>query len=120
MPTDIRKTDFRPVGDQIVQTAYVTLSAPGEMDWVQFVTTDVVAQIEGAATSVTAIVERSVFNPYEQVTNGAPAAEPITGNPATGISPSVYVEPALGWWRVRLTAISGGSATISLSGGAVG
>lgn len=76
----------------------------------------VAIQITGPATAVTVVVERSTSDPASGA-NWAPAdADAVTGNPSTGVPVQAYLEPAAAWWRVRLTAMTGASVTISLSG----
>lgn len=73
-------------------------------------------QITGTASAVTAVVERSTFDPGETANTVVVDNEPITGNPSTGIFPVVYEEPGAAWWRVRLTALTGGMVNVSISG----
>ena len=107
-----------------------TSAAPGSAasstfstDWHMFVNTNIIAALSGTATSVTAVVERSAVNPALLVNGSAqgavtsPAdAAGITGNLATGVAPNIYTESGVGWWRIRVTAISGGNCIASLSG----
>lgn len=100
----------------------VTVSAPftttGSTEWAKFQDTMVIVQLDGTATSVTAIVERTTLDPNRSdVFYYAPADDtPITGDPSSGISPSIYQEYGVAWWRVRLTAVAGGTCVASMSG----
>lgn len=79
---------------------------------------DVTVQLSGTATNIEAIVERSSQDPNGASANWAPAEdEPFSGNLANGISPRPYVEPAVGWWRVRVPTLDGGYVRINMSGG---
>jgi hypothetical protein len=102
-------------GEQVRRfNATQAFSAPGVTDWIRAFE-QIAVQITGGATSVTAQVERSTEDPAATV-NPAPAGDPITGNPATGIKPVAYAEPGAAWWRVNLSAVSGGTANVSLAG----
>lgn len=93
-----------------------TLSAPGSTDAVRL-QGNVVVQVSGSATSLTAIVEHATRDPNTSEANWAPADDTgFGGNLSAGLSPRPYVEPATGWWRVRVTAISGGNCKISIIG----
>ena len=71
-------------------------------------------QVSGTATEFTAIVERCTD---VVAGNWAPADnERFTGDLSAGIPPRQYHEPSRGFWRVRVEAISGGSATVVLTG----
>ena len=92
----------------------------GPMGWIRFEATHVIVALSGTATSVTAVVERSSRDPA--LGPGAAAAPAdtagITGNLATGVPGNRYEEAGVGWWRVRLTASSGGTVVASMSGDA--
>lgn len=78
---------------------------------------DVIVQLSGSATAITAIVEHATRDPGTSEANWAPASdEPFTGNLSAGMAPRPYVEPATGWWRVRIASISGGDCKISIIG----
>lgn len=101
-----------------IVTSYDTaLAGTGVTGWTAFAATDICAQISGSATSVTATVERSDVDPTLKTAQVAPAdSAGFSGDPATGIAPNIYTEPGVGWWRWNITAISGGSVNVSLSG----
>lgn len=83
-------------------------------DWV-LCQGDIAVQITGSATAVTAVVERSTRNP-SNTPNAAPlSADNITGNPSTGIPVTSFYEPGAAWWRVRLTALTGGTVNVSFA-----
>ncbi len=118
MATILSTQDFREVGGGICQTAYAVFTSPGSMDWVRFTNTDITVQIDGVATAINVVIERSVLDPGGDVPfTYAPAdSSAMSGNPASGIVPNIYVEPGLGWWRARVTLLTGTSATVSLVG----
>lgn len=76
-------------------------------------------QLAGAATAVVAQVERSTRDP-SSTPNWAPAGDPVTGNPATGIQCRRYEEPTRAWWRVRIVSMTGTPVSIVLEGEAAG
>lgn len=77
----------------------------------------VAIQYTGAATSITSVVERSTIDPVLGTPNWARVEDtPVTGNPSAGMTVASYTEPAIAWWRVRLTAITGSPVTVSISG----
>ena len=73
-------------------------------------------QITGPANAVGVQVERSTRDPATSTPNIAPAGDVITGNPAAGMQPKAYVEPGVGWWRAKLTAMTGTDCTIAING----
>lgn len=78
---------------------------------------NVTVQISGSATNVTAIVERSSRGPNTGEENWAPAENtPFSGDLSAGIAPREYVEPAIGWWRVRVPTLTGGNISVSIIG----
>lgn len=78
---------------------------------------DVIVQLSGTATAITAIVEHATRDPGSSEVNWAPASDdPFTGDLSAGMAPRPYVEPATGWWRVRIASISGGNCKISIIG----
>lgn len=89
-------------------------AAPGASSPLRVVN-EVCVQITGSATAVTAQVERSTRDPG-QSPNFAPAGDPITGNPSTGLAIKRYMEPTRGYWRVRVISLTGGNIVIDLSG----
>lgn len=77
----------------------------------------VAIQYTGAATAITSVVERSTIDPSSGSANWARVEDTaVTGNPSTGMTVASYAEPAIAWWRVRLTALTGASVTVSISG----
>lgn len=95
---------------------YDTLSVTGQTDPVRL-QGDVVVQISGTATNLTAIVEHATRDPSTSEVNWAPAEDdPFSGDLSAGMAPRPYRDPATGWWRVRLSAISGGNCKISIIG----
>jgi hypothetical protein len=103
-----------PQGEFLYHHVDDTLNAPGATTPLRVVG-EVCVQLSGTATSITAIVERSTRDPV-QGPNWAPAGDPITGNPSTGLPIKRYMEPTRGWWRVHITALSGGSVISDVSG----
>lgn len=93
-----------------------TLTSSGPSEAVR-VRGSVAIQYTGTATSINAVVERSTIDPGTGGSNWARVEDaPVTGNPASGMTVSVYSEPAVAWWRVRLTSITGSNVTVSISG----
>jgi hypothetical protein len=93
-------------------------SAPNQTDWIKL-RGIVAVQLTGAATSVGAVVERSTDDPggpQGGAGNPAPAGQTLSGSPSAGMPVGAYDEPAAAWWRVRLTAVSGGACNLSISG----
>ena len=101
-----------------INTTLTTASAVFATDWIKFVDCNLVAQLDGTATSVVAVVERSATDPAGQYgAHAAPAdATGFTGDLTAGIAPNEYVEPGVGWWRINVTTVTGGECTASLSG----
>lgn len=92
-------------------------------DWVKMVDTDIVAQVNGTATACVATVERSAVDPavlVNGVAQGAQAApaddDGFDGNLATGVAPNIYTESGVGWWRINVTTVTGGTCSATLSG----
>lgn len=77
----------------------------------------VVVQVSGTATSVSAIVEHCTRDPASTEANWAPADDTaFSGDLSAGMAPRPYAEPAVGWWRVRVSSISGGDCKVSIIG----
>ena len=77
----------------------------------------VIVQLSGTATVLTAIVEHSTRDPSTSEVNWAPADDNVfSGDLSAGIAPRPYSEPAIGWWRVRVSEISGGNCKVSIIG----
>ena len=94
-------------------------SAPGASDPLRLRESDngVVFHLGGTATEFVAIVERSTRDPIRQTPNWAPAEEEQwTGDLTAGTPPRVYNEPARGWWRLRVIAVSGGNLQLNIMG----
>lgn len=73
-------------------------------------------QLTGTATAITARVERSTQNPTG-TPNWAPAeTETFSGNLAEGIAARAYEEPVAAYWRVNVTALTGGNVSVSIIG----
>ena len=106
----------RIVLPQTVRTREKNLAAPGVTDAVML-SGIVIVQFTGAATAVTAVVERSTKDPALGGPNWAPAdSAALTGNPNTGMPPLAYREGGAAWWRARVTAITGSSVDVSIQG----
>jgi hypothetical protein len=102
------------------ETQIDTLTAVGFTTPILFCACDIALQLDGVATAVTAQVQRSVRNPSGADNAGGPAWAPVdvavSGNAATGIVPVKYSEPGMAWWRVSVTALTGASVGVSLTG----
>ena len=78
----------------------------------------VTVQISGTATNIVARVERSSQDPAMATANWAPAEDTgISGDLSAGISPRAFLEPAVGWWRLNITTLTGGNCKVSIVGG---
>lgn len=118
MVTQVIQSNIGGLPNRVAVDQFITT---GQMDWTRFENTDVVAAAGGTATSFTGVIERSAVDPNSPVANPLSGVTPadstgLTGNLTTGITPNVYREPGVGWWRIRVTACSGGSANTSISG----
>lgn len=94
-------------------------SAPGSSTPLRLRANDngVIFQLSGTATAFEAVVERSTRDPIRQTPNWAPAEEEQwTGDLTAGTPPRVYNEPARGWWRLRVIAVSGGNLQLNIIG----
>jgi hypothetical protein len=119
LTTKLSTSLLQPPASREIVTAYAAGSAPFTTDWQRFIGSDIVIALTGTATSVTVTVERSPTDPSSPagaLTSPADSAG-FTGNLSTGIPPNIYTESGVGWWRVNVTAISGGNCTASMSGG---
>lgn len=108
------KTTIPLPGGEKRLKAQETFDATGETDWIKF-TDELSVQLTGDATAVTAVVERSTDDPTGDA-NPAPVGEEITGDLTDGIAPLAYDEPGASWWRVKITALSGGDVEVTLLG----
>lgn len=90
-----------------------SFTAPAMTDGVSFVATPITVQVGGTATAITAVLERSTTDPTV-------AASWATVDTYSGAAASVgfksYQEGGIGWWRVRVTAVAGGTVTIAMTG----
>lgn len=78
---------------------------------------DVVVQISGSATVIDAIVEHATRDPATPQANWAPAdTSNFSGDLSIGMAPRVYLEPASGFWRVRIITLTGGNCKVSVIG----
>lgn len=101
--------------DYFGRTLEQTLTDPGSTDWVAL-SGQVAVQATGTATSFTGVVERSARDPLDGA-DPAPAGDaPLSGDISAGLPPELYAEPGVGWWRVRVTTLQGGTATVAISG----
>lgn len=110
---------FTDLGDERFLEYTETFAATGSTDPLRYERSDegIVIQLSGTATSFTAIVERATLDPAVATPNWAPAdSAPLSGNASTGIAPVRYDEPVRGWWRLRVTALSGGNLTAYIAG----
>lgn len=107
------------LGDERFLEYTETFTTTGSTDPLRFERSDegIVIQLSGTATSFTAIVERATNDPASASANWAPAdSNPLSGNASTGIVPVRFDEPVRGWWRLRVTAISGGNLIAYIAG----
>lgn len=104
---------------QISQT-YVQLDSTSDSfsvasatDAISFVATPIDVQIGGTATSVTAVLERSPTDPA--VSASWATVDTYMAAPAA-VGFKAYQEAGVGWWRVRVTSLTGGTVTINITG----
>lgn len=122
MPTTKEETFTQPrcqQGDEILVDFNQDFSAPGSSDPLRLRENDngVVFHLSGTATAFSAVVERSTRDPTRDTPNWAPAEdEPWTGDLTLGTAPRVFNEPIRGWWRLRVTAVSGGTLYLNIMG----
>jgi hypothetical protein len=114
-------TNTYPLGKpQPAQAGNRTLRAiftdAGQSDWIKLVDGDVTIQVDGAATDVTVQIVHATSDPTAPGGAYAPADVAITGNPATGIVVSRYIEPAVGWWGAVVSGLTGTPVNVSISG----
>lgn len=117
MPTAIEPIERGP---EAAAGAYIhasqTFAAPGSTDPVRL-SHDIVVQISGTATAVDAVVERSFADPLFAANSFAPAEdEHFSGDLTVGIAARQFFEPIQAYYRVRVIAVSGGTAIVSLVG----
>lgn len=110
---------YKSVAKTRVVTLEQDLTSASSTDAVEL-SDSLVVQITGAATSVTFVVERSTKNPALFTPNWAPAKDPISGNPSTGMIPEGFYEPGVAWWRVRITAMTGTTVKVCIAGKTIG
>ncbi|MDB5432414.1 MAG: hypothetical protein JWP35_3530 [Caulobacter sp.] len=104
---------------------FAIITQPGPTPWTRL-TKGFAVQItappkSGAASSVTARMQRSTVGPNADGTGGnpAPVGPVITGDPAQ-LEPFCFEEPAsVGFWRMVVTDLVGGGVAISIDGEAV-
>ena len=90
-----------------------SFAAPGSTDGVSFVATPIDIQLGGTATAMAAVVERSPTDPA--VTASWATVDSYSAAPAA-IGLKAYQEAGIGWWRVRVTSLTGGTVTIAITG----
>lgn len=96
---------------------YELMSATGSTDPAIRLQGTVVVQLSGTATDIVAIVERSSRDPGSAQVNWAPAEDDtFSGDLSAGIAPRAYTDPAIGFWRVRITTLTGGTCKVSIIG----
>lgn len=112
----------RPVAAADVQAVSFTVTAANDTtDWAYF-TGDVMLQVSGAASAISATMRRSVLDPTAQgaqpdiVTD--PTAPEITGAASAADITVLYSGVGGAWWSVKVNSITGGNAVLSLTGGA--
>lgn len=110
---------FTDLGEERFLEYTETFTTTGSTDPLRYERSDegIVIQLSGTATSFTAIVERATNDPAGGSPNWAPAdSSALSGNASTGIAPVRYDEPVRGWWRVRVTVLTGGNLTVYVAG----
>ena len=102
-----------------VVVASTVATSIGVTDWACY-TGEIAVQVTGSAQHIAIRVERSALDPDgPDGANPAPAdgvGIEIEGSPVGGIAPVMYMEPGVGWWRLVVTELVGGSALLTTSG----
>ncbi len=107
----------RPYGDgQNYRQSNDPITAVGPGTPIRLIGTDVVVQLDGPATAVTCTVQRSMKDPAGPTGASWAPVDTISGNPSTGIVPSIYSEPGCAWWRLNITALTGSLVNASVAG----
>lgn len=92
-----------------------TLTTTGPSDPVRL-SGDIVVQLSGTATNITAVFERNPQDPAQAPNGWAPAeTEAFSGNLSLGIPARRYQDPISAFYRLRVTALSGGNVTVAIS-----
>jgi hypothetical protein len=115
MSTTTARTRFSPNEGRIALSKNTVTGTTDVTEWI-FLTGPISIQVTGVATAITAKLERSTENPTSSTANPVVVGADITGNPSTGIYRASDTEAGSGWWRVRLTALTGASAVVYISG----
>lgn len=93
-----------------------TLSGPGSTGNIRL-TGDITVQITGTATNIVAMFERNPQDPAIFPGGWAPAEDDtFSGSLVTGIPVRAYFDPLSAFYRVRFTTLSGGNATVAITG----
>jgi hypothetical protein len=99
-----------------INLVHETFTAVGATSDSKFSECDICVQVTGTASSVTLVVERNLFDPGYSPGTWAPVeSETFTGT-ANALAPRLYEEPATAYWRVRVGAIAGGNAVVTITG----
>lgn len=126
MVTTISRQNIATTGNQQVKIAsdqklgIGSVNLPYPAAWLRLANCNIEAQISGTATSATAVVQRSDYDPDQTGYNnnavnldaGVSAVNLSTGAQA----PLVYYEYGVGWYRWVLTSFSGGTVNLSIMG----
>jgi hypothetical protein len=96
-------------------TYYNTLTATGTTAVIR-ATGELTLSISGDATAATVVVERSSRDPAGSEDARWITIETFNVNPSLGTTvPSLYEEPGVGWWRARLTSLTGTNVQLDFS-----
>ena len=115
MPGTIDRHEIRDP-EEVKLELYQLMSATGTTDAIR-VQGRVTVQLSGTATAIVAIAERSSRDPGGAEANWAPAEDDtFSGDLSAGISARAYEDPAVGFWRVRITTLTGGTCKVSIVG----
>jgi hypothetical protein len=103
-----------------VPAVWVTsFTVAGYTDWMPIVGPSFLIEVTGTATAIAINAFRSAIDPTGGAL-GVPAdSNQIAGNPSTGMSPTEYSEPGLGWWRFQVVSMTGAAAQLAVSGKAL-
>ncbi|WP_337846806.1 hypothetical protein [Sphingomonas sp.] len=121
MATIVEKTRIPKGNDEDFIELQQDFAAPGATSAMRLIG-QICVTITGNSTLATIRVERAsrlVTNPAGSNAHWAPADDDpidLTINPSAGVPAMFYEEPTMGWWRVRVLDLSGGTLTVNISG----
>lgn len=121
MPAQVEKFRIPAGADEEFMELLQDFAAPGKTD-IKRLIGDVIVTFTGTATEAVVRVERAsrlLINPSASDANWAPVdVSPFnqTINPSAGAEVAFYREPTMGWWRVNVISVTGGTVSVNISG----